>query len=182
MENITSSNDCPGLYQLGFFVPSIEAAEPKISRLLNVPNFFLFPDVRFCDAEYRGRRVNLRVNVAIGYSNGMQIELVEPLSGCEGEYADFISRTGGGLHHVARLTDDFEKDFRGMLQQGHDVLQSGYVGEERSIQFAYFDTSAQLGVVTELIAVSPAMARIYERLKRRSQAPQQAPDTRPVPR
>ncbi|MDP4127058.1 MAG: methylmalonyl-CoA epimerase [Bacillota bacterium] len=42
-----------------------------------------------------------------------QIELVQPL-GDEGEFVEFLQKTGGGLHHIALEVDDIQKTLQNM--------------------------------------------------------------------
>ena len=157
----------PACYQLGFITDCSEKLIPQLQKTYGVPEFFHFPDINFKEIIYRGRKVDCRVSVAIGYSGTVQIEVVEPLSG-EGAYNEFLESGGTGMHHIGLLVDDFEQALESQLSVGLSVIQTGIIGQEQAIRFAYIDTIATLGVITEIIWLSDAMKKLYQRIQARS--------------
>jgi catechol 2,3-dioxygenase-like lactoylglutathione lyase family enzyme len=153
-------------YQLGFITHSMEAMTETLQQTLGVPEFFQFPDIQFADLTYCGEPASCRVNVAIGYSGNTQIEVVEPISG-HAAYSDFLAAGREGLHHIAVLAEDFDAELDHAKASGRRIIQSGAIGAERAIRFAYIDTSQTLGIVTELLWLAPSMTKLYERIRDR---------------
>jgi methylmalonyl-CoA/ethylmalonyl-CoA epimerase len=48
------------------------------------------------------------------------LELFQPLRET-GQYADFLKKTGGGLHHIAFETDNVDEDFNKLKAQGRKL-------------------------------------------------------------
>ena len=154
-------------YQLGFVVTSIDDFAPVLQERYGVPRFHLFPDITFAEVVYGGTPQPCSVHVAIGYCGDTQIEIVQPVSGV-GVHADFIAAGKSGLHHVGFLAANFDAEVSRMSQLDGPPVQQGVIGTDRGIQFAYFDTTPALGVMTEVIWLSPSVAGMYDRLKLRS--------------
>jgi 4-hydroxyphenylpyruvate dioxygenase-like putative hemolysin len=157
----------PICYQLGFITDCSKKLIPQLQRAYGVPEFFHFPDIQFKEVIYRGRKVDCRVSVAIGYSGTVQIEVVEPISG-EGAYTEFLESGGNGMHHIGLLVDDFDQALEAQISAGLPVIQTGIIGQEQAIRFAYIDTVPTLGVITEIIWLSDAMKKLYQRIHERS--------------
>lgn len=154
-------------YQLGFITDSAEKLIPQLKEYYNVPEFFVFPDIKFNEVIFRGQPASCRISIAIGYSGPVQIEVVECLSGI-GAYSEFLQNHGPGLHHVGFLVDDFDAALEKQLSMGLTIIQTGVIGDEKAIRFAYIDTVETLGVVTEIIWISKSIAQLYKRLQDRA--------------
>jgi 4-hydroxyphenylpyruvate dioxygenase-like putative hemolysin len=63
------------------------------------------------------------------------LEIIQPVKG-ESPHKEFLDRRGEGIHHIAFVSDDIDKDVAGFTEQGATVLLSGkwQVGG-----FAYLD-------------------------------------------
>lgn len=48
------------------------------------------------------------------------LEFFQPLKD-SGSFADFLKKTGGGLHHVSFTTDDIAADFKELKAQGREL-------------------------------------------------------------
>ena len=75
------------------------------------------------------------------------IELIQPIEG-ESDYERFLEEKGEGVHHVAFIVDDLDKETDEMTKAGFKVIQTGGAGKGR---WHYFDTDAIGGVIIELI-------------------------------
>jgi catechol 2,3-dioxygenase-like lactoylglutathione lyase family enzyme len=148
--------------------------EAKLKDELGVPEFFVFHDIKFAEVTYRGVPASCRVSVATGYSGSLQIEIVEPISG-EGAYSEFLESGREGLHHVATLVDDFDAAMERVRSSGQTVIQTGVIGDERAIRFAYVDTQDALGIVTEILWLAPSMIKVHDGLRRRALRRHQRP-------
>ena len=82
--------------------------------------------------------------------DGVTLELFEPLQeGGRFDFAGFLRKTGGGLHHISFSTDDIAGDFKKYESQGRklrseapEVVPFGKIG---------FVEAGDEGVLVELI-------------------------------
>ncbi|MEJ1088044.1 VOC family protein [Microbacterium sp. Mu-80] len=102
------------------------------------------------DQVYGGQPASFRFRHALAWSGEMQFELVEPLDG-PSIFADQLERSGPGLNHVGRLTDDHAAESAALVAKGCVPLQSATFGESQDGRFAYFATPENEGIL-ELIS------------------------------
>lgn len=157
----------PSCYQLGFVAASIDEYAPILKTIFSIRKFHLFPDITFAEVLYDGKPSPCSVHVAIGWCGDTQIEIVQPLYG-KGVHADFLETNPSGLHHIGLLADDFPAEVMRMTQIAGLPVQQGIIGNGRGIEFSYFDTKKNLGVMTEVIHLSDSVAQMYDRLKLRA--------------
>jgi methylmalonyl-CoA/ethylmalonyl-CoA epimerase len=82
-------------------------------------------------------------------SGDIHIELFQPLKKGN-NFSDFLEKTGGGLHHIAFLTDDIAKELKTLKAQGRKLQNE----EPRGIpgaQIAFIDPSAADNMLIELV-------------------------------
>ena len=92
------------------------------------------------------------MRLALGGSDP-QVELIEPLEG-PSAYHEWIDEHGYGFHHVGYYVADVRAVTVEMERAGFEVLMGGSgFGADGSGAFAYYDTVAVLGYVTEAIEV-----------------------------
>lgn len=97
-----------------------------------------------------GQPVDCRFRIALD-SGDPQLELIEPLDH-RSPYAGWLARNGSGIHHLGYLVDDIGMAIAAMQKAGFDLIMSGSgYGADGTGGFAYFDTVAALGYVTEAI-------------------------------
>lgn len=97
------------------------------------------------------RRPN-RLSAGLALNNGSpQLELVEPRKG-PSIHADWLAERGEGMHHVGVIVDSLAHAVSAMSQAGYPVIQSGAgFGAARDGAYAYFDTTAHLGLIVEAV-------------------------------
>jgi len=78
-----------------------------------------------------------------------QLELVQPLEG-DPLYNEFLKSKGEGVHHIAYLVDDLEKETAELAKKGIPVITRVYRGTSGA-GFAYFDIRKVGNVIIELI-------------------------------
>ena len=97
--------------------------------------------------------VEYSMHVALAMVGSVEWELIEPLDE-QSIYADFLARTGGGLHHVAVGFGDrsYAEVLSTLHAKGHIALQGGgYKGA----RFSYMSTDRDLGTITEIVDWPP---------------------------
>ena len=116
-------------------------AGPFVYANTSGPNWVEYGETRHC-----------RIEMAMGYSDHQQIELLGPGSGT-GLYRDRIPCDGSmALHHVCIFQHGIAKLQRRLNASGFDTVVSGHAGINKLLttRFMYFDTREELGFYLEL--------------------------------
>jgi len=105
--------------------------------------------VSLIDQSLRGQKSDFVMDLRYAESGlgGLKFEIVQPLEG-ESIYKEFLDKKGEGVHHLAFVVDDLNKEIAEMAERGFNVIQTGQTARGK---FAYFDTNTVGGVVIELI-------------------------------
>ena len=100
-----------------------------------------------------GESSDLAMDCAVCNYNGMEIELIQPIS--ESVFMDWLREHGPGVHHMAFKPvegyDSFMEEYRGM---GMDHLIDVTDGS-KTRGFTYLDTVKQLGFYAEIHRGAP---------------------------
>lgn len=139
--------------QLGILVSDLDAAIAAYGQFFSGPwSVYTYGPDTVPVLTYRGHPGSFAMRLALSASTP-QIELIEPLAG-PSIYEESIAAHGHGLHHVGVMVPSIEVATRSMVAAGYELLQtgSGY-GLDGDGGFAYFDTTAELGIIVEAIGV-----------------------------
>ena len=144
----------PKVGQLGFVVRSIAQSLPSYASLFNIDTWY---QPKYVQKHFWSGEVDIgsEIDIIIGFSGKVQIELVETSFQSENLYTQHIDKYGEGLHHLGFYFSNFDGAVARFNQLGTPMLLSGYLktaagGEAR---FAYFDTSPLCGIFIEVIEV-----------------------------
>jgi methylmalonyl-CoA/ethylmalonyl-CoA epimerase len=96
--------------------------------------------------ELHGRPAAWKVKISNARLGNGELELLQP-SGGASLLQEFLDEHGEGLHHIGYITDDLARDVKKLAGQGVKVLTSAAADKGG---FAYFDSGAAGGIVTEL--------------------------------
>jgi methylmalonyl-CoA/ethylmalonyl-CoA epimerase len=151
------------IMQTGFVVRDIERAMRHWTQTLGVGPFWITERVAFKEITYRGAPANLEMAVAVAFSGGLQIELIQTLNDAPSIYRDHLITYGEGLQHLGILTDDYDAAVQKARADGRAVVQAGTISS--GLRFAYIDTAGPLpGTMIELIEQTPGMQKFLARL------------------
>ena len=92
----------PPLVQIGFVVRDLAASMAAYERLYGPWQRF---DGSVPQASYRGRSADVHLDIAIGHSGTLEIELIQWLSG-DSPHREFIERGREGMHHLQYRVPD----------------------------------------------------------------------------
>jgi methylmalonyl-CoA/ethylmalonyl-CoA epimerase len=155
-KKFTHSDDIDGLEhaQTCWVIPDIDATADFFSKHLGIT----FPKAQLVRAEdlnmtYNGEVVAAEWLTTQTYANTF-IELVQPLSG-RSMFHDFLAKhPAGGIQHAAyRLPiSGFERVIKNFHDRGHELISEVHHPIAR---MAFFDTYKELGVVTEIMGITP---------------------------
>lgn len=136
-------------HHVGVIVRDIDKTIAYLSSLgigpFGMPDGSPWVEVPF-KGELRGRPGEWKVKISNAKVGGIELELLQP-SGGESALQEFLDNSGEGLHHIGYTTDDLDGAIEKLGKQGVKVL-TGARGERGG--FAYFETDAVGGIVTEL--------------------------------
>lgn len=150
--------------QIGLLVPDLRTALAQYSPLLGRDDWsiFTYGPENVEGLTYRGEPSSYKMRLAF-VGQDPQIELVESLDG-PNTYTEWIARHGYGVHHFGFYVDSIADATVAMRAEGFEPVQTGRAtGQDGDGGYAYFDTEALFGVLTELIEV-PSRRRPSEEL------------------
>ena len=156
MSNINNTIAGLELAQIGWVVPDIHTTVKFLESALGIAGFPPPEHVRAQDLDmtYYGKVVASEWLTTQTYNGGTFIELIQPLSG-QSMFHDYLERypLGGTQHLAFRLpVSDFEKVTGDLLKQGYSIISEV---DHPIARMAFFDTYQTLGVVTEIMGITP---------------------------
>lgn len=98
------------------------------------------------DSMVRGKPSAHAYLLALAWRDGLQLELMQPLTG-RSIYDECLEKKGEGLHHMKLYYPDCEAAIARFREKGISVIQSGRFDAD---EFYYLDTEKSLGYVIEL--------------------------------
>ncbi|MBI1179637.1 MAG: VOC family protein [Alphaproteobacteria bacterium] len=165
--------------QLGYVVDDIEAAMEHWSSVLRVGPWYYNPKVPIDNYTYDGRRYEPHNSVALANSGYLQVELIQTRNDVPSMYRDFRASGQRGLQHVAYWTTRFDDALAEAGRAGFRVKMSGEVGENG--RFVYFAGEAHPGSTVELSEVLGPKGRLFDLIRRESEAWDGREPVRPFP-
>jgi methylmalonyl-CoA/ethylmalonyl-CoA epimerase len=150
------------VFQIGFIVPDIHKAMAFFKEKLGVPEFLFIEKSDLQDETYLGKPAPLTQSLAFGWCGNTQIELIRPLTGVS-TYSKFLDHNPkGGMHHYAIEVANYAQGVKDMEGRGFALVQAGRHNETK---FAYFDTTASIGALTEIVYLQPEERAFMHGLK-----------------
>jgi methylmalonyl-CoA/ethylmalonyl-CoA epimerase len=151
-----------GAFQIGIVVPDIHKGMAFFKDKLGVPEFLFIEKPELQDETYLGKPAPLRLHIAFGWAGEMEVELIQPIAGVS-TYSKFLDHNKqGGIHHYGIEIPNYAAGVKEMEAAGFMLVQGGRHNETR---FAYFDTTAVIGTLTELVYLQPEEKAFKQTLK-----------------
>jgi methylmalonyl-CoA/ethylmalonyl-CoA epimerase len=165
--NTTSAVSKLELAQICWVIPDIHVAVKFLSHTLGIAGFPMPQNVRAQDLNmtYYGHVVPAEWLTTQAYNGGTFIELVQPVSG-QSMFHDYLAKnpSGGIQHHAFRLpVDHFTKITNDFREQGYAVISEV---DHPIARMAFFDTYKTLGVVTEIMGITPEGWKAIEQMQK----------------
>ncbi len=130
-------------------MPSVDEALPRYEAMFGGP--FATTDVPDFDVVCRGTPSSTTLRLGFGRSGGLEVELVEVVSGAW-PTIDWLAEHGEGLHHLRYPVDDLVATRADLEEAGGTVvLEGGAAG----VSFAYLEVPMLNGMVIELVEMPP---------------------------
>ena len=93
-------------------------------------------------------RWDARAKLAFFDLGHVQLELIEPVGG-PSTWQEFLDTKGEGVHHIAFNIEDMDAQVAMLEEKGMPLVQRG---DFQGGCYSYIDSTAQLGVMIELLA------------------------------
>jgi len=138
--------DADPLRQIGYVVEDLDAAVTQWLQLTQRGPWTCFKGA-VLEGRLRDRPVSVTIDVALGYIDGLEIELIAPRSRVS-PYHDTNGHLLVGMHHVAWFTDDLQASIRQASQRG---LQAMFEAGNPVTRVAYLESSTVPGMRVEYI-------------------------------
>jgi hypothetical protein len=151
----------PGaVYQVAYVVEDLSEALNNWLKQTPAGPFFLFEHFEFVNPVYRGEPATIDISIALGFTGGLCIELIQQHDDRPSVYQEEIDRRGYGQHHIAVLEPDVEDRIRQYEDKGSPCLFRGAFA--MGAEVAYIDTRATLGCMLELVEFNDVIRAVLE--------------------
>ncbi|MBI4286366.1 MAG: VOC family protein [Chloroflexi bacterium] len=150
METKAGSPWLPPVNQIGLVVKDCDKAAEYYSTVYGIGPFGIY-DTRFKEATLYGKlAAPSLLRIGIARMGGMEIELIQVLEGGE-FYKPFLQMAGEGLHHLGSYVKTAEEYDRWYASATSHGIKPALEYRGRRLQFTYFDTRAEHGVILEIM-------------------------------
>jgi hypothetical protein len=145
-----------GHYQNAYVTHDLDAAMALLGRQYGVGNYIVFEPDMILKTPSGDKPAKVRA--ALAWCGGLQIELIEPVSGFVDPYLPYLpadkSNPTPRLHHIAVRRDD-------LIAMREEIGRSGlplaFEGSVPGLIFVYLDARESLGHYFEYVWAEPAM-------------------------
>jgi hypothetical protein len=136
------------IMQVAYVVRDLDASVKRHWDVFGIGpwDIYLFNASKVRDYVYRGKPATHEALIAVTWHEGIQLEVIQPVSGrCI--YDEFLETKGEGLHHIKLYYADTAKAAADYTRRGYPVTQSGWFDDD--VHY-YLDTEKDFGYVIEL--------------------------------
>ena len=152
--------------QIAWVVKDVEKSKTFFQEMFGVTNFSPTGTTRLQDyaGTYYGQQADAENLVAMTYSGGTFIEIIQPISG-KSIFKNYIDNNPtGGVQHIAYSTplanlDNVISDFE---RKGFIVVSSF---DTPIAKIVFFDTREEIGVFTEIMGITKEGEKAVEEMK-----------------
>jgi methylmalonyl-CoA/ethylmalonyl-CoA epimerase len=139
--------------QIAWVVGNLEDSVRSWLRISGVGPWTCFRNVALF-GRHHGKAVRVRMHVALGYQDGMEIELIEDLGGGSSPYRDADGQPLLGMHHVAWFSDDVANDVVRARERG---MQLCFEAANEVTRVAYLEDPQEPRLLFEFIELNATM-------------------------
>jgi catechol 2,3-dioxygenase-like lactoylglutathione lyase family enzyme len=133
--------------QLAYVVRDMDAALKYWTEVMKVGPFFMFEHCPLDNQRYRGQPANADVNLALGNSGALQIELIYQNNDAPSVYKEFLDAGREGVHHFGMMPADYAATCAQYEALGHEAAFQCDIG---GAELTYYDTVDKVGHFIEL--------------------------------
>lgn len=148
-------------FQAAWVVNDLEEAMHRWIKTARVGPFFVMEHVEVTQTCYHGTPTPIDFSGALAQSGPLQIELIQQHSDSPSAYRDTFAPGQEGFHHMCSFVEDYDAEVENYRQQDAPLAFNGMSGDMR---FAYVDTRATLGWMTEIIEDRQSIRDLFKRV------------------
>lgn len=137
--------------QLAYVVEDLDAAIARWIALHGVGPWQVYRNTTL-QGRYRGEKTAVKLHVGLSYQDGLQIELIQPVSQTPSPYQHDDGHPRVGMHHIAWHSADLARDVATARARG---LVPVFEASNGVVQVAYFEAPQEPGPLYEFIAAVP---------------------------
>ena len=162
---ITKPSSEFSLTQIAWVVKDILVAKKFFREVMGI-KFSKVDTIRVKEfgATYYGKPSNAESLVALAYTGGIFIELIQPVSG-NSIFQDYIDKNpAGGIQHMAYSipVDKLNKIISEFSDKGFTVISSF---DHPIAKIVFFDTTKEIGVMTEIMGITKEGEKVVQQMK-----------------
>jgi len=152
--------------QIAWVVKDVEKSKTFFQEMFGVTNFSPTGTTRLQDYDgtYYGKPADAENLVAMTYSGGTFIEIIQPISG-KSIFKDYIDNNpAGGVQHIAYSTtiSNLDKVISEFENKGFTVVSSF---DTPIAKIVFFDTREEIGVFTEIMGITKEGEKAVQEMK-----------------
>lgn len=150
------------IVQAGFVVNDIDRAVERWFRRGAGP-FRAFRDIDI-PLFYREEQSSVRLNLALGQFDGVQIELIQPLGDELSLFAECYpdGYPEEAFHHFGMIADKYDQFVEQHASEGRMLVMNG---EFSGYRFGFVDTRETLGFMLEAFEKTPSLLQFFDEIE-----------------
>ncbi len=144
--------------QAGFVVRDLDEAVDRWFRREAGP-FRAFRDIEI-PLFYHQQESSVRLNLALGQCDGMQIELIQPLGNGPSLFAECYPNgyPEEAFHHFGMIADNYDLFVEKHQEEGRPLVMNG---EFAGYRFCFVETRKTLGFMLEAFEKTPSLLELF---------------------
>lgn len=152
--------------EIGYVVENLDEAISFFSSVWSAGPFKIFAKLEMSNAKYMGAETAPVIDVAMGASGGVVIELIRQLDSAPSPF----KRPGDGapflLNHFSIFVDNYDKALARSDREGYSPVFSAEFASSTgpTARIAYLDTWSEMGAFVEIMENAPVLADLYQGL------------------
>ena len=146
--------------QVAYFVPDVRDAARRMVDLHGAGPFHVVEKIELAWGEIRGEPHDFLHTSAYGQSGDIMVELVQQDREGPSPFREMYAPGQFGLHHMAVMVDDLDITYGRVGDAGFELAARAET--TTGTEFAFVDTVAEFGHMTEIYERSPGLRGFYE--------------------
>lgn len=151
------------IVQVAYFVPDARAAADRMVETHGAGPFHVIDRIELAWGELRGEPCDFVHTSAYGQWGGLMMELVQQDVEGPSPFREMYPPGGAGIHHVATMVDDLQATYAELAADGLELAARAMT--KTGTEFAFVDTVATQGHMTEIYERSPGLLGFYEMVR-----------------
>ena len=154
------------IIQIAYAVKDVRKAASIWSQKFNIGPFFVNEHIKISNTLVNKKKSEFDHSSAYGWKENMMIELI-----CDHQIQDIPSNSSSiGIHHIAWIAPDFEKEKEILNKKGCKEVLSANVGQRNGMKFAWFYPGDEINHFYEIYEKSDDINNFYSFLYEQSKS------------